>query len=130
VLASEIVAKIKTEGGFDARSSNVSDLVILGWVNELYQGACSDAKCIRVTRTLSPTVAGGSQYALADDVVDVRSVRVGASLPYTRMSTDELWEAQAGARFVTMSGSQRVRPELRRRRRRGRGDLAGVGRRE
>jgi hypothetical protein len=112
VLTSQIVAKVISEGGFDPTSSNVSQNTVLGWVNDVYADMCAESGFIRVTRTLSPTVAGGSQYALADDVVDVRSVRVGASLPYTRMSTEELWEAQAGARFLSMSGASAFAPNF------------------
>lgn len=105
MLTSEIVAKIIVEGGFDATSANVSSATVLGWVNELYAEACSESGYIRVARDLSPTVVGGAQYALADDVVDVRAVRVGTSQPYVRMSTEELWEAQAGRRGVLRGGS-------------------------
>lgn len=101
MLTSEIVSKIKTEGGFDSTASNSSDTTILGWVNELYREGSAESKWVRVPRDLTPTQVGGTQYALADDVVDVRMVRVGASRPYTRMSTEELWEAQAGLRFLS-----------------------------
>lgn len=102
--ATELIAKCSSEGGFDTRSANTSQTTLLGWLNEVYQEAGAESLWFKQPRTLTPTVAGGTQYALADDVVDVVGVRVGTSVPYVRMSTEELWEAQAGVRFVNPTG--------------------------
>lgn len=98
--AAELVAKVSAEGGFDTSSSNSSAETLLGWVNEVYLEAAGEAKWVRVPRVLSPTVAGGTQYAIPGDVVDIRAVKVGDSRPYARMSTEELWEAQSGVRAL------------------------------
>lgn len=110
--ATELIAKCSAEGGFDTSSANTSQLTILGWLNELYLEACAESGWPRVPRPLTPTVVGGTQYALTDDIVDVRMVRVGTSMPYVRMSTEELWEAQAGIRFVTPAGRGAFAPNF------------------
>lgn len=110
--ATELIAKCAGEGGFDTTSANVTQTTMLGWLNELYLEACAESGWPRVPRSLAPTVVGGTQYAVPDDVVDVRMVRVGLSMPYVRMSTEELWEAQAGIRFVTPAGRRAFAPNF------------------
>jgi hypothetical protein len=102
--ATELIAKCASEGGFDTNSANTSQTTLLGWLNEVYQEAGEESLWFKQPRTLTPTVAGGTQYALADDVVDLAMLRVGTSLPYKRLSTEELWEAQAGIRYVYPGG--------------------------
>lgn len=99
MLTNAIIDAVVTEGGFDTTSEAVSRATVLGWVQEWYDEALRDAGWRKVVYDdLGPTVVAQSVYGpLADHVIDVRGIRVDGSLPYTRVSTEELWLLTSGA---------------------------------
>lgn len=100
MLASEMVAAVKSEGGFDTQSGNISDATILSWLNEAYRRLVGEARWSKSTRELGPTVAGEPQYTLSDDVTDVAAIHVAGSTPWLRVTTTDLWEIQSGVRRI------------------------------
>lgn len=98
MLASELVAAVKSEGGFD-----VTDLQALGWVNQRYREAVATARWREASVSLGVTVIGQSVYALADRVVEVHAVKVG-SAPYSRIGAQDLWYVRSGVRRLRGPG--------------------------
>ena len=90
--AGEIVDAALREGGIDATPAQG-----LVWANDRYRRLVAGSKWRKLFRDIGPTVAGQSRYAIADDVVDVLSVRVASSAPYRLISIEELWELQSSA---------------------------------
>lgn len=91
---SEIVDKVKKEGGFDTTAAGMSDTTVLGWVNEAYARMAEESKWVKQTREFGPTQAGVSQYVLPETVLDVAMIRVDGSAPWLRASTEQLWQLQ------------------------------------
>lgn len=100
MTTAQIIDAIKAEGGFDTSSSSVSRATILGWVNDRYLRAVSDAKWRTVELEMGPTVADQAQYAIPTNVVDIRSLQVGTSRPWLRVTTEEMWSLAAGGSTV------------------------------
>lgn len=92
----EIVDAALLEGGIDATPAQG-----LVWANDRYRRLVGGAKWRKLERDLGPTVVDQARYTLADDVVDVLSVRVGGSAPYRLISIEDLWELQSGESFRT-----------------------------
>ena len=99
----EIIAAVLAEGGFDQSSANQSAAVVLGWVNDARRKAIEDAKWLKATVSLGPTVAGQSQYAVTEDVVDLLMLQVGGGVPWLRISMEDLEALHAGS--GTISGA-------------------------
>lgn len=86
----EIVDAALSEGGIDATQTQA-----LAWANDRYRRLVAGAKWRKLFRNIGPTVAAQARYAVADDVVDVLSVRVATSASYKLISIEELWELQS-----------------------------------
>lgn len=99
----ELLAAVKAEGGFD-----VGDLIVGGWINETHQKAAAESQWLMRTLELGPTIAGVAAYALPDDVVDLVGLFLQDAtkppLPYSRVSTEQLWSLKAGSAGLTGSG--------------------------
>jgi hypothetical protein len=87
----QIVAKVKSEGGFD-----VTDDMVGGWVNEVYKEAVAASEWMVATVELGPVEDGVSAYAIPDNVVGVDAIHVDGSSSYYRVGTSDLWSLQAG----------------------------------
>lgn len=98
MLLSEAITAVTVEGGFDTTSTATSDATIRGWIHECVQDAVGRAKWRKSRVELGPTVAGQAQYPVPASVVGLRALRVGTSAPWSRVSTDELWEIEGGVR--------------------------------
>jgi hypothetical protein len=90
----EIVDAALSEGGIDATPAQA-----LVWGNDRYRRLVAGSKWLRLKRALGTTAAGQATYPLADDIVDVLSVRVAQSAPYRLITIDALWELQGGESF-------------------------------
>lgn len=99
---SEMVTAVKSQGGFDSTSSATSDAVILSWLNARYFELCAESAYSQAQREFGPTVAGQAEYALPDDVVRVKSLRVNGSRPWIPLKLDDVWDLEAGAAQFTM----------------------------
>lgn len=100
MLTSEMVTAVRSEGGFDSTSSNSTDAVILSWLNQRYREMVAESKWLKSVRDLGPTVAGQAQYAVPDDVTDVRSLRINGSRQWLLVSTEDLWALQDGSAWT------------------------------
>jgi hypothetical protein len=80
------------EAGIDATQAQAQ-----GWALDRYRRLVGGAKWRKLKRPIATTVAGQAAYQVADDVVDVLSLRVGRSAPYKLISIEELWEIESGA---------------------------------
>lgn len=94
MILSDAITAVSAQ--FDTQTSATSDTVIRSWIHRCLQDAVARAKWRKALRSLGPTVAGTSVYELPEDVVDVRSLRVASSKPWSRVSTEVLWEYTAG----------------------------------
>lgn len=92
----EVVAAVKSQGGFDSSSAASSDAVILTWINDAYTEALAEARWLKAAVALGNTVAGTADYALPDNVVDMRSLRVGSSEPWLRVGSRDMLVLQSG----------------------------------
>jgi hypothetical protein len=104
MLLSTAISAVQAQ--FDSTSTLSSDAVVRSWINDVVQEAVGEAKWLKKSLSLGPTVAGQSEYALptdgttdatATEVVDIVALNVDSSKPWLRISTQEMWELQAGA---------------------------------
>lgn len=104
MLVSEMISRIRNEGGFDSTATNSDDSSILGWINEVYREMVTEAKWLKAVRTLTPIDAGGSTYAIPTDVSDVRSVRIaGSGTEYALVNLEDLWSLKSSAALISPS---------------------------
>jgi hypothetical protein len=92
----EIVDAALSEGGIDATPAQA-----LVWGNDRYRRLVAGSKWLRLKRALGTTAAGQATYPLADDIVDVLSVRVAQSAPYRLITIDALWAVLPAALATT-----------------------------
>jgi hypothetical protein len=104
VLLSTAIAAVQAQ--FDSTAAVSDDAAVRSWINECVQEAVGEAKWLKKSLALGPTVADQSEYALptdgsvdatATEVVDIVALNVNGSKPWLRVSTQEMWELQAGA---------------------------------
>lgn len=104
MLASELVAKVVTEGGFDTAASDTSSATVLSWINEVYREMVSAAEWLRSERSLGVTVAGQDLYDLPDDVIRVSKVAINGSSRWDIVATEELLDLKwQGGLYLTGS---------------------------
>lgn len=105
MLLSEADLAVTNEGGFDSSATATPAATIRGWINEAIQTALARSKYLKATVDLGPTVAAVDVYDLPANVIGVRTLRVGLSLPYMAIpSLEDLWAIQAGHSYVTPGG--------------------------
>lgn len=92
----QIVARV--QGQFDA-----SDAQVAAWVNERQARMVSESLWRAVTRTIATTVAGQSTYALDDEMVDLRALRVG-SVRYGAVGRDQIWALEDPEQPASLQG--------------------------
>lgn len=85
---------------FDTSSTATSDTVIRSWINQAVRKAVATAQWRKVRRELGTTVVGTSSYEIDEDIVAIKSLRVASSLPYVRVGSTEMYELQAGVRWL------------------------------
>lgn len=87
--AAGIIDNVIDQTGTDAARATV-----LSILNEQYGTMLSDSRWLLESVSLGNTVAGTSDYALPDSVIDIKGLKVGA-YTYQPISAEELWAAQA-----------------------------------
>jgi hypothetical protein len=104
MLLSVAIARVQAQ--FDSTAAVSNDSAVRSWIHECLQEAVGEARWLKKSLALGPTVADQSEYALPADgttdatpteVVDIVALCVNASKPWLRISTVEMWELQAGA---------------------------------
>jgi hypothetical protein len=90
MLASQLVAKVVTEGGFDTAASDTTSDTVLSWINEMYREMVSSAEWLRSERQLGVTVVGQDLYDLADDVIRISKVAVNGDSSWKIVTAEEL----------------------------------------
>jgi hypothetical protein len=107
MLLSTAIALVQAQ--FDSTAAESGDSQVRGWINACLQEAVGEARWLKKTLSLGPTVADQSQYVIPGDgtadaspteVVDIVGLRVDSSKPWKRVGTQDLWELQAGAAFL------------------------------
>lgn len=106
MLASEMVAAVKGQVGFDTSGANVSDATVLSWLNAKYREFCARSKFLKVTGDLGPTVAGTAKYDIDAGIVEILALRVGDLEEAVRVGHEDMWALRAGT--ASLSGSSRV----------------------
>jgi len=103
MLVSEALALIQSQGGFDPTVAQTSDTLMRSWLSTAVQEAVAEAKWLKQRRKFGPTVADTSDYVVDDDVIWVKSLRVGVSRPWARATLEDLWVAEAdpGSVYLT-----------------------------
>jgi hypothetical protein len=90
MLASQLVAKVVTEGGFDTAASDTTSDTVLSWINEMYREMVVSAEWLRSERQLGVTVVGQDLYDLADDVIRISKVAVNGDSSWKIVAAEEL----------------------------------------
>jgi hypothetical protein len=94
---------------FDSTSTLSNDSAVRSWIHECLQEAVGEARWLKKSLALGPTVAAQSEYVLptdgttdaaATEVVDIVGISVNGSKPWKRVSTTEMWELQAGSAYL------------------------------
>jgi hypothetical protein len=107
VLLSTAITRVQAQ--FDSTSTLSSDAVVRSWIHECLQEAVGEARWLKKSLALGPTVADQSEYAIptdgttdsaATEVVDIIGITVNGSKPWKRVSTTEMWELQAGSAYL------------------------------
>jgi hypothetical protein len=91
MLVSEALALIQSHGGFDPAVAQTTDTMQRSW--------------LRQRRLFGPTVIGTSEYVVDDDVIWVKSLRVGTTRPWARTTLDQMWYAEANPAGWALSGA-------------------------
>jgi hypothetical protein len=105
VQLSEAITAVVDEGGFDTTSTATPDATVRGWINEMVQTALATSKFLKATVDLGPTVADQDTYELPANIVGMRVLRVGPSLPYMAIpSLEDLWAFQSGYASIWPGG--------------------------
>lgn len=108
MLVSEALALIQSHGGFDPAVAQTSDAMQRSWLSASVQEAVAEARWMRQRRLFGPTVATVADYVVDDDVIWVKSLRVGVTRPWARTTLDAMWAAEAdpgGVRLVDADGA-------------------------
>lgn len=104
MLLSTAIARVQAQ--FDSTAAVSNDSAVRSWIHECLQEAVGEAKWLKKSLSLGPTVADQSEYALPADgttdatpteLVDLIALSVNGSKPWLRVSTQEMWELQTGA---------------------------------
>jgi hypothetical protein len=93
VTVGEIIAQVRSQGGIDASSD-----VVRGWVLDRIDRLVSRSHYKRAVRAVGTTVAGESEYALEEEIVDLAKLKVDG-VPYTLASIEELWDLKNGVAY-------------------------------
>lgn len=101
----EVIDAVVTQGGFDTSSSATPDVTVRGWIHEALQQALADSKFRHATINLGPAVAGVDHYAVPDNVVELRSLRIGSGLAYAPLAgIEDMWSLQAATSRIWPGG--------------------------
>lgn len=97
--APDLITAVLAEGGFDVTRAQA-----LTWLNERLKQAVAESGWRRAQQQLGPIIAGQQTYAFDNvNVVTVEELEVGSS-PYERAGERDLWDLQAGRRWVVGPG--------------------------
>lgn len=103
MLVSEALTLISSQGGFDPSIAQTSDTKMRSWLSAAVLEAVAEAKWLKQRRKFGPTVAGTSDYVVDDDVIQVKSLRVGVSRPWARTTLEDLWVAESNPNSVYLT---------------------------
>lgn len=82
---------------------DTTQATVVAVVNERHERMVADSLWRAVEKSLGNTVSGTSRYALPDDVVDLRGLKVG-TLVYDVVGQQDLWSLQDSARDAALEG--------------------------
>lgn len=91
----DATARVRTQGGFDTSTSNISTTDVQGWIQDRYKQAVADARYRLVELAVGNTVANQQNYALDTSVVEVLGLKI-AGVPYKAAGTREVWDLDIG----------------------------------
>lgn len=101
MLVSDALSLIQSQGGFDPSIAQTSDAKMRTWLSTAVLEAVAEAKWLKQRRMFGPTVADTDEYVVDDDVIMVRSLRVGRTRPWARTTIEAIWYAEAGDAALT-----------------------------
>jgi hypothetical protein len=99
VNAGQMIDAVLEEGGFDSSTAAASRESVLGWLNDRLRTLVSESGWVKTLVEIGPTVAGTHQYAVPENVTDIRSILVGGET-YTRVGPDQMFAARASGAYV------------------------------
>jgi hypothetical protein len=82
--------------GFDLSDAQAGKLV-----NRGLRRLASLSKWVRELRQIALTVANQAEYAVADDILEIRALTVGGSAEYVSASLSEIWALQQGSKWLS-----------------------------
>lgn len=95
MLFDDITLRVRTQGGFDTSTSNISPTDVQGWIQERYKQMVGRSKWRKAEEVLGTTAAGDFLYPLASNVVDVEGLNVDGDV-YDPVGSDQLWRLRQG----------------------------------
>lgn len=107
-----MVTAVKVQGGFDTSGANVTDAVILSWVNAKYREMVARSKFLKASIDLGPTVAADATYDVPETVAEILALRVDGSAEYTRVGHEDMWALRAGSSALTSSDQTAYAPQF------------------
>jgi hypothetical protein len=99
-----LIDAVINEGGFDATTGAVSRATVGSWINDAYRQLAAETNFLKALVSLGETVAGTSQYAIPENVLDVRRITVNG-VPFIRVGVEQIFDARAfGGRVLGDAG--------------------------
>lgn len=95
--AATIIGNVISQSGTDA-----SRATVLSLLNEVYARQVVESRWLLETVSLGNTVAGTSDYSLADTIIDILALKVGAT-QFDTATTEQMWDLQGGNAFLSRS---------------------------
>lgn len=87
-----IVDAVVNEGGFSVSDTGIARTTVTAWCHAAYIELVTESRWAQSIASLGTTVAGTAEYALADTIIDVYEVKVGATgRPLPRVGVDTIW---------------------------------------
>lgn len=91
-----VIDAVISEGGFSVADTGVARTTVTGWCHAAYIEMVTESRWALSIASIGTTVAGTTDYALADTIIDVDQVKVGASgRPLPRVGVQDIWELLA-----------------------------------
>lgn len=94
MLLSDAQAVVQSNGGFDPQVAGSDQATQFGWISAAVSEAVAEAEHLKQRRDFGPTTIGGQDYLIDEDVIEIKSLRVGATRRWLRVTLEDLEDAQ------------------------------------
>lgn len=91
----ELIAAVRSEGGFDTSTTGTGETEVKRWLNQAYRRMVAHSRYRKAEQQLATTVVDQAEYALSDDAVELLKLKVGDA-PYRPVGQGQLWDLKVG----------------------------------